>query len=343
MYYNGNQLLNKKDINGEVPEIYICTSNRSAGKTTFFSHYVIENFKKNNMNKFMILYRYKYELDSCADKFFKDIKNIYYTKNIMTSKKAANGLFHNLFLDGDLCGYAIPINSADALKKYSHFFSDTTIMLLDEFQSETNTYVPNEVNKLISIHTSVARGNGEMVRRVPLILIGNPVSIINPYYTALGVSDRLKKDTRFLRGNGWVLEQGFNEEANNAQSVSPFNRAFMNETYTAYASQGVYLNDNETFIDKLTGKNNYLCTLKYKDICYGIREYPEEGVIYCDKNADNSYKFKICTTTNDHEINYVMLHSHDLFLQNLRFYFDKGCFRFKDLQCKEAVLKTLSY
>ncbi len=35
-YYDGKKLLSIKDLNGEKPEIFICTSNRSAGKTTYF-------------------------------------------------------------------------------------------------------------------------------------------------------------------------------------------------------------------------------------------------------------------------------------------------------------------
>ena len=57
-YYDGTKLLSLKDLNGRTPEIYICTSNRSAGKTTFFNRYLIKKFK-NNGEKFLLLYRYK--------------------------------------------------------------------------------------------------------------------------------------------------------------------------------------------------------------------------------------------------------------------------------------------
>jgi hypothetical protein len=76
---------------------------------------------------------------------------------------------------------------------------------------------------------------------------------------------------------------------------------------------------------------------------FAIREYPEAGVIYCDTNPDKTFTGKIAVTTDDHNINYVMLKRNDLFLSQMRYYFEKGCFRFKDLRCKEAVLKALSY
>ena len=68
-FYDGTKLLSMKDINGNKPEIYICTSNRCAGKTVFFSRYFVNRYKKFG-EKFMLLYRYKDELDGCADKFF---------------------------------------------------------------------------------------------------------------------------------------------------------------------------------------------------------------------------------------------------------------------------------
>lgn len=105
----------------------------------------------------------------------------------------------------------------------------------------------------------------------------------------------------------------------------------------------MYLNDNKAFIEKPTSKGRYLATLKYKGTDFGIREFPEEGFIYCNDKPDLTFALKITVTTSDHAINYVMLKRNDLFLSNLRWYFERGCFRFKDLRCKEAVLKALSY
>lgn len=330
------------DLNGAKPEIFICTSNRSAGKTTYFNRLVVNKFKKNK-EKFMLIYRYNYELDDCADKLFKDIEGLFFQGDTMTSKRKASGIFHELFLNEESCGYAISLNSADQLKKYSHLFSDVERMLFDEFQSETNHYCSDEIRKFVSIHTSVARGQGKQARYLPVYMIGNPVSIINPYYVELGISERLRDDTKFLRGDGYVLEQGFVKSASQAQRESGFNKAFARNSYVAYSSQCVYLNDNKAFIEKPTGISKYLCTLRYNGTDYGVREFAEAGCIYVDDKSDTSFRFKITVTTNDHEINYVMLKRNDMFLSTLRVYFEKGCFRFKDLKCKEAVLKALSY
>lgn len=341
-YYDGTKLLSMKDINGKRPEVYLCTTNRTGGKTTWFGRYVTNQYKKGN-GKFCLVYRYNYELDDCADKFFKDIGNLFFTGQVMESKRRANGIFHELFLDEKSCGYAVSLNSADQIKKYSHLFSDVNRMLFDEFQSETNHYCTDEISKLLSVHTSIARGQGEQVRYVPIYMLGNAVSIINPYYVELGITSRLSSDTKFLRGDGFVLEQGYIDSANKAQLTSGFNRAFASNKYVAYASENVYLNDSTAFIEKPEGYGRYLATIKYNGVEYGIREYAEQGIIYCDDKSDKTFSLKITVNTNDHDINYVMLKRNDFFLSNLRYYFERGCFRFKDLRCKEAVLKSLSY
>lgn len=349
-YYDGTKILSLMDINGNKPELYLITTNRTGGKTCYWGKYCVNQFRK-GFGKFCLVYRYNYELDNVADKFFKDIGKLFFPKYQMRSERKANGIFHELFIyknsdhdqKGVSCGYALSLNSADMIKKYSHYFSDVNRMLFDEFQSETNHYCADEVRKLISVHTSIARGQGEQVRYVPVFMLSNPVSIINPYYTELGISERLREDTKFLRGDGFVLEQGYVETASKAQKESGFNRAFSRNSYIAYSSECVYLNDNTAFIEKPEGQSRYLCTLRYNGTDYAIREFPEVGYVYCDDKPDITHRNKLSVTTEDHNVNYVMLRRNELFISNLRYYFEHGCFRFKNLKCKEAVLKALSY
>ena len=347
-YYDGTKLLSLKDINGNTPEIFMVTSNRTAGKTTYFGRMLFNRWIKKG-SKFMLVYRFSYELDNCAEKFFKDVGQLFFPDYYMSNVKKARGLYHELRVQKvgeetySECGYAVALNTVDGLKKFSHLFSDTDSMLFDEFQSETNHYCSDEVTKFISLHTSIARGNGKMVRYLPVYMCGNPVTILNPYYVEMDISSRLNKNTRFLRGEGFVLEQGYNEAASKAQKESGFNAAFRRNSYIAYAGEARYLEDDNAFIESVSGRSRYLGTIKYKDTMYGIRAFDDLGVVYCDKKPDTTYPFKIAVTTDDHQINYLLLRQHDDFIINMRYYFDHGCFRFKDLQCKEAVLKLLSY
>lgn len=341
-YYDGTKLLSLKDIDGHDPEIYMCTSNRTAGKTTFFSRWFVRRFL-NNKEKFMLLYRFNYELEDVANQFFKDIKGLWFDGHEMESKARARGIYHDLYLDGESCGYACALNNADSIKKRSHLFSDVRRMLFDEFQSETNHYCNDEIRKFQSVHTSVARGQGEQVRHVPVYMLGNTVSIINPYYTQMGVTTRIRHDTKFLRGKGYVLEQGYNKGASEAQLSSGFARAFSQSGYTAYSAQAVYLNDSTAFIDKPSGRPRYIATLKFRSHDYSILEYAHEGIMYVSRKADSNFPYRITVTTDDHNINYVMLMKNDVLFTSMRTLFNRGAFRFQDMQCKDALMCALSY
>lgn len=343
-YYDGTKLLSLKDIDGQEPEIYICSVNRTAGKTTWFSRKLVSDYKKHGM-KFAVLTRYAADLGNIAEEFFKDIGCLFFQGDKLTQKDRANGKYVELFLNDIPCGYGIPINRPENIKRRSHLFSDVKQMMLDEFQLESGIYLPREVEKLKSVHTSIARGQNEQVRRVPVYLVGNPVSLLNPYYIAFGISRRLKMETKFLRGEGFVLEQGFNESAYEAQMQSGFNKALQNgeaATYVAYEAQGIYLNDSQAFIEQPKGKSRYLCTLRYEGRDIGIRVFDQAGIVYADNKADMSFPLRITVKTQDHDVNYVMLRQSAPILHNLRWYFEKGCFRFKDLVCKECVLTALS-
>lgn len=346
-YYDGAKLLSLKDINGKVPEVFICSTNRNGGKTTYFNRLCVNKFLQKK-EKFCLIYRFNYELDDVADKFFKDINTLFFPDYHMTSERKSDGVYHELKIarlgeEYESCGYAITLNSADQIKKLSHFFSDVERMLFDEFQSESNHYCAEEVKKFMSVHTSIARGQGKQVRYVPVYMISNPITILNPYYVAMDITNRLNVNTKFLRGDGFVVEIGFIESASKQQQESGFNRAFAKDDYAVYVAQGVYLNDNLAFLENPTGKSKYICTIKYKGTNFAIREYPDSGIIYCDNRPDLTNPNKISITTDDHNINYVMLKRNQLFINSMRYYFDHGCFRFKDLRSKEAVLNMLSY
>ena len=341
-FYDGTKLLSLMDINGNKPEIYLTTGNRSIGKTTWFNRYAVKRFKEKH-RKFCLIYRWNYELSDCADKFFKDIQRLFFQEDEMTEKRRANGIFVELFLNDQSCGYCVTLNNADSLKKFSHLLSDVDIIIFDEFQSENNHYCPSEINKLLSIHTSIARGAGEQVRYVPMFMLSNKVSLINPYFLSLGISDRLKNDTKYLKGDGYVLEQTFMENVSVMQLASGFNRAFKNEDYVAYSAMNVYLNDNDAFIDKPKGDSRYVATLKNSNNLYSIRYYYEDNLYYIDKSVDEDFKTKLSFNASSHDANYVMMNSSSSYVLMLRGIFEKGLIRFKNQECKSAFFEMLKY
>ena len=341
-YYDGTKLLSMVDINGSKPEIYITTTNRSAGKTTYFGRLAVRRFLRNK-EKFILLYRFNYELTDCANKFFRDLQHLFFSNYEMTEQRRANGIFVELFLNEESCGYAIALNYADQLKKFSHLLSDASMIIFDEFQSETNHYCPNEISKFLSIHTSLARGNGEQVKYLPVYMISNAVTLINPYYLAMGISDRLQSETKYLKGDGYVLEQGYYQEVANEQLNSAFNRAFKDEKYIMYASQNIYLNDNQCLIDSLRGRNSYICTIKADDKFYSLKRYDDEGVYYIDNSYDETCPRRIVISAKEQDEGYVYVGIGSIYISTVKKVFEQGKLRFKNQQCKAIAFEMMRY
>lgn len=349
-HYNGTKLLSLLDCNGDKPDIYGVSGNRTGGKTTYFNRLLLNHALQNRFNKFMLIYRYQGELTEIAEKFFKDIGTLFFPTWIMTDEKMSRGLYVNLYLKEKHnekaipfhVGYAVALNDADKFKKFSHLFSDVSEMFFDDFQTETNKYLPHEVDKLLSLHTTVARGQGQMTRRVPLYMASNSTSLINPYFVAMGLSDKFRPDTKFLKGEGVVWECNVNKEAAQAQELSAFNRAFKSSRYLSMASENVYLNDNVAFIENLKGKSHYILTIKCDGVYYGIRDFPELGLIYCSTSIDETCPRRMAVTNEDHSINHLMLSRNELGVARMRMYYQKGIFRFQNLACKNAILKMIA-
>ena len=338
-YYDGTKLLSLLDLNKNVPEIFICIGNRSAGKTTYYNRYLVNRFKKYG-EKFMLLYRYKLELTDISSKFFNEINRLFFPSDEMTEKSRQSGTYVELYLNHKLCGYAVAINCSEKYKKFSHLFADVSRILFDEFQSENNDYCPNEVNKFHSIHTTVARGGGKQVRYVPVIMLSNAVTVLNPYFVALNVASRINADTKYIRGNGFVLEQTINENAKAGQLESAFNKAFSDNDILKSITDNQYVYDTDNFIEQPEGVSKYLATFLLHGKSFSIREYPS-GIIYVSASADTTFPLKIALTNDDHTEGTVLADKQNFMIANLRYLYKTGQVRFQNQQAKEMFFKLL--
>lgn len=340
-YYDSTELRSKKDLDGLPPEIWITCGNRAAGKSYNWKKFLLEEYI-NNGKKFMLVMRWVYEISDAAIAFYKDLEEIDFPGHTMEDVGEKRGLYKTITFDGKECGYCVYLNSADALKKCSSRFTDVDYMFLDEFQSETGKYCDDEVKKLMSIHSSVARGKGEQTRRVPLIMCSNLVSLINPYFCALGIHKRIRDNTHFLRGKGWVLEFCFSQTAAKASKDSRFNQAFSDNKYFDYLTNPEYLLNNNSFVEKRSLSNGtYECTVKSNGISYGI--WSLNSVLYCSEKYDPNFPYKIAATIEDHDTNTLIVKRHSFQVMKWREYFQGGLWRFENLNCKEAIINLIAY
>lgn len=347
-YYEISRLLSKKDLNGKTPEIFIVAGNRTAGKTFSAKRTIFEDFLNDNKRKFMLQYRYNYELSDCENSFFSDIAQLYPPDFEMHAKSEMRGAYKVLYLNETECGFATFLNNADTIKKVSSRFIEVENRLMDEFQSETEHYCENEISKFISIQNSIARGFGKQTRYVRNILCGNNVSILNPYYKALGIQKRLESDTKFLRGDGWVLEVTENQAAKEALLSSGFNRAFSESNYVQFASSNKYMLDTYSFVRKLETKDKYYyCTITINDGVLGTAEnigvWINKDCLYFSSKANEKFKLKFAFDSNSHFEDTYLLSQLSETAMAFKRYYNVGKAWFENVDIKKEMLDILSY
>lgn len=339
-YYNGYRLLHTLDCNGGQPEIYIATSNRCGGKTTYFSRFLVNEFLTHN-KKFCLLYRYMTELTDVDGKFFKSIQQLFYPNLTMKSVAKARGAYQEITIqDGDEeprpCGYAIALNGADAVKKNSHLMSDCEWIFFDEFQSENGNYCKDEIKKFVSIHTSLARGGGAQSRYLPVILCGNPYTNLNPYYTALNIATRIQDNTKLLRGPGYVLEQGYNHDAATANKASKFNIAFGGSDNCLYTAAPL---STPRVRKRDLANARYIATFCHNDRDYAI--YQMDDGLYVHNRGDKTARIKL-NADDTPRAGYSMPRIYLPLIKSLREFYDTAQIEYADILALEGMTQLLS-
>lgn len=341
-FYNFNEIWKRKDINGKKPLIYIVSTNRSGGKTTAFLKKAFDD-NLNNNEECVIFYRKRTELAG-SEKIFEEMLEREYPSQSVVGKMMIDNLIYRIWREDDSgkypLGFAVAFKGTDDLKKYSPVFSKVTKCLLDEFQKEDGKYLKDECSLLLSSYTSIARGQGKQSRPVELYLLGNNISILNPYYFKLGITKRLKKDTKFMRGDGWVLEQGFNESASKALGENAVIRALSGERELSYLLSTEYLIDVDKFITTPSGKSRYICTIIYDDIKIGVREF-ENGEIHCNSKIDPSSIYTFAFTDSTHSNDTTILRKGSFLWKMIRDGYDGAYLTFSSHEIKNVIFELI--
>ena len=337
-FYDPTKLLNSVDRNGEKPELLLSISNRGAGKTYGFAKYLLNRFIYNS-EQFALLCRWQRELGSVASGIFKAVlQNEFPGVEIIEDVKQ-KGVYATLTMrigeSKDICGYVLPINGSDNLKKVSSEFANVQVMFFDEFMCDA--YCPNEVEKFVNVHFTVARGNADGVRFVPVILASNSLSIMNPYFSALGLSTKIQSDTKFYKGEGLVLERFVNKDVAAKQRGSAFNRAFSNSKQVESNIDNSWLNDSWACIckPKNWGRGEYHYTLTDGDVSYGVRYYPNVDYYYISRSIDETCPaiFNISKDSMEETPQIKLGYRY----MSLRRSFERGKLRFSDIITKSAI------
>lgn len=353
-FYDGTELLSKRDAEGQLPELYIvCSRTRSAGKTWFFTKKLFSDWVEDKEHaKFVLFCRNKLELGSVAEGMFKGMLDFYFPEYTISESIQMKGCYSNIYATTGTgedterlhCGYVLPLASSDQIKRISSLFTDTVngSGFYDEFMPENKTtFLSNEVNRFLSICTSISRGGGTTRRRFPVYFASNTISINNPYFMALNppLNRRIRPDTKWVKGNGYVFQKIENTEIIDEHASAGINRAFAGNTAISF-NDNSWMNDSYTGVMKKEGdwgRPIYYCTIIDGKYIWGVRYFPDVGLYYVgctyDKTASLCFNIKYDDLTPN-----IPLLKGSLYMRTLREAMEQGIVRFQTIHGKESFM-----
>lgn len=338
LFYDYGELLSK---NGNINFLI---GGRGCGKTFGFKEWAIRDFLKTK-KQFVYLRRYKEELAKIST-FFVDIQaEGLFPKAEFKVEGGKNGA--KFYINNQCCGYAAALSSQVTLKSVP--FNNVNKLCFDEFLLEKShySYLPNEPFYFMNIIETVSRLRiGKPLKeQLRVFAIGNPTSIVNPYFDYFNIYFNPMKrfDIYDFKGSGEsgriVLDYYKNDEFE-AQKRGTALGAIMGATsYGDYAIAGNFYLDNDTFIEKHPQNIPCVVSLKYKQqVIYFWFDY-ENALVYASAKGRGECKYHFSLTASDHQPNYMLLkRAADCpQVRVLLESFKHGCMRFDNQSVKQTA------
>lgn len=340
LFYDGTRTVSELDRNRKKPGIIVVTGNRTSGKTTFYSTYIMNKILKKKIRRFAYIVRYKYELATASEQFYNPID--FRFKDPVTQGSIKQNSYVEFYYKGDVIGYAVALSGSDVIKKHSRALPCVDLFFWDEFQSETSNYLKDEMTRFLSIYTSLSRDVNQPMREVQVIAISNFVSLLNPLMVSLGAHNCIKADTKYFHGEGFIIEQNINFNVIARQKGNSVVKSLNNlsSRYLGLENSEVkYLLDKEDNYGTIKGNNLYVLTFIYNDEKYAIRYYPEEGTYYVNQKIDKTFSATYTATEAELSFQWTRFTG----VKVLQRMFHNGRFKFKDIKCKDALIHFISY
>ena len=256
-----------------------------------------------------------------------------HTFRITASKKKID----KFYCDKEVCGYGVPLSTANILKSAS--FPKVKTLIFDEFLIDNGTYhyLRNEVTQFLDIIETIAR-----LRDVRVLLLGNAITISNPYFDYFKLGLPYNSEFRTFK-DGTILVNYIKNPAYREKKKSTRFGALIDGTeYGEYAIDNAFLRDNDSFIAKRDKDARVYSTIVLKGSKYGIWQNWKSGFVYISKDFEPSNPCVFVFDINDHTENtiYTKARNSTWFQPVLKAY-KMGCLFFETQKIKNDFIAII--
>ena len=289
IYYNYDRLFSYDFL------LAFVIGERGVGKSFNAKVAMLKKFLKSG-EQFIYMRRYKTELDTALATFWDDLQaNGYFEDYRLEVKKSK--MLTELKCNGKVCGYAVPLSTANILK--STAFPDVGTIVMDEFlldNAGTYRYLKNEVTLALDVYETVFR-----LRTGKMIFLGNALNVhASPYFAYFDLelwSD--EREFKTFKDGAIVVNYIRNYDYREAKKKSRFGKLIENSDYGRYAIENQVLRENNSFIEKRPQNSTFYGVLIINGTHLGIWN-GRNGYLYLSEKYDPNTVQKFALDYNDH-------------------------------------------
>lgn len=332
MYYNFDKLFSRSDF-----LIAFVIGERGVGKSFNSKLAVLKKFIKTG-EQFIYIRRYKTELDTALANFWDDLQANHYFDDLRLEVKKSKMLTQFL-CDGKVCGYAVPLSTANILK--STPFPNVSTIIFDEFLLDTGgtyRYLKHEVTMFLDVIESV----GRLRDNLKVILLGNALNVhASPYFAYWDLElPQDGSEFRSFKDGAIIVNYIRNLEYRKAKKASKFGKLIDGTEYGRYAIDNEVLRENNSFIEKRPSNSSTDAVLIINGTKLGIWN-GHNGYMYLSEKYDPNNPYKFVFDYNDHTEGTIFESArHNLWLELVLKAYKQGWLKFESQKVK-AIATTL--
>lgn len=332
IYYNFDKLFSYNFL------IAFVIGERGVGKSFNAKVAVMKKFLKTG-EQFIYIRRYKTELDTALTTFWEDLQMNGYFEDYALSVKRSK-MLTEFKCDGKVCGYAVPLSTANILK--STAFPNVSTIIFDEFlldNSGTYRYLKSEVTILLDIIETVGR-----LRDIKTILLGNALNVhASPYFAYWDLE--LPKDGnefRTFKDGAIVVNYIRNIAYRKAKKESRFGKLIDGTAYGRYAIDNEVFRENNSFIGKRPSNSNFLGMIVVNGVNLGIWN-GRDGYYYLSEKFDPNTLQKFVFDYNDHTEQTIFTNVREnMYMHMCIRAYKQGWLRFESQKIKSIAINILN-
>lgn len=329
MFYDFNKLLSYNAL------LNFVIGERGVGKSYGAKKYCVNHWKKKR-KQFVYLRRYKTELKKALGtnkepKFFNQIKKEFPEDKLSNSAES-------FYCNGEVIGYAMPLSTANILKSSS--YEDVDTIIFDEFTIDKGTYhyLQNEVIQFLDVIETVAR-----LRDIRVILLGNAISITNPYFAFFNLSLPYNSEFKLFKDGLIVVNYIKNMEYRKAKKETRFGKLIEGTSYGKYAIDNEMLRDSKAFVRKKSNNVKFYFIFIVNGVYYGVWIDYKEKLMFVSHDYDPNCPFIFSLNTNDHTEQTLFIKvKNNPFFKTMISYYRLAKLNFESQQIKNEVMEEIS-